>query len=66
MTVKHIYDCPNCGNDYQEQRAANEQQFITVCTRCNAADFIEVSSEVISENVERMKPEEIVEENNGV
>lgn len=61
MTVKYIYDCPACGNDYIEMRAADEAQFITRCTRCNDSDFVEVSTEVISEEVERV-PAPIVEE----
>jgi predicted nucleic acid-binding Zn ribbon protein len=53
MTVKYIYDCPNCGNDYTEMRAADESQFITRCTRCASADFVEVSSEVLAPEAER-------------
>ena len=62
MTVKYIYDCPSCGNDYQEQRAADESQFVTRCTRCGNADFVEVSTEVISETVERAEPPVVEEE----
>ena len=54
MTVKYIYDCPNCGNDYTEMRPADESQYVTRCTRCASADFVEVSSEVLSDVVERV------------
>ena len=65
MTVKYIYDCPNCGNDYTEMRAADESQFITCCTRCASADFIEVSSEVLAPEAERISAPEIIEETPG-
>jgi DNA-directed RNA polymerase subunit RPC12/RpoP len=62
MTVKYIYDCPNCGNDYIEKRAADESQFITRCTRCASADFVEISSEVLASEAERTSAPEIIEE----
>jgi peptide subunit release factor 1 (eRF1) len=34
MTVRYIYDCPKCGNDYTEQRAADELQHFLDCNKC--------------------------------
>jgi hypothetical protein len=53
MTVKYTYDCPNCGNDYIEMRAASENQFFEMCSACKIGKYIEVSVEIISEEVER-------------
>jgi len=53
MTVKYIYDCSNCGNDYIEMRAANENQFFEICSACKIGRYVEISTEIISEEIER-------------
>ena len=61
MTVKHNYQCAACKHDYTETRAADESAFFTKCVVCGA-DYVEVSSEVISETVERAPGIDPVEE----
>jgi peptide subunit release factor 1 (eRF1) len=34
MTIKYTYDCPSCGNDYTEQRTAEEPQYFSKCGKC--------------------------------
>lgn len=34
MTIKYMYDCPACGNDYAEQRTAEEPQYFSDCVKC--------------------------------
>jgi peptide subunit release factor 1 (eRF1) len=34
MTIRYIYDCPSCGNDYAEQRKAEEPQYFSNCSKC--------------------------------
>ena len=34
MTIKYKYDCPNCGNNYTEQRTAEEPQYFSDCSKC--------------------------------
>ncbi len=54
MTVKFEYKCNNCGNDYVEQRAADEPLFFLNCTNCKNGEHELVASTVISETVERV------------
>ena len=34
MTIKYLYNCPSCSNDYIEQRMAEEQQYFSKCSKC--------------------------------
>ena len=34
MTIRYTYNCPSCGNDYIEQRIAEEQQYFSQCDKC--------------------------------
>ena len=34
MTIRYTYDCPSCGNDYTEQRTAEEPQYFLKCSKC--------------------------------
>jgi peptide subunit release factor 1 (eRF1) len=34
MTIRYTYDCPSCGNDYIEQRTAEESQYFSKCSKC--------------------------------
>jgi DNA-directed RNA polymerase subunit RPC12/RpoP len=34
-SIKYEYKCPQCGNDYIEQRNPEELQFFTNCFVCN-------------------------------
>jgi peptide subunit release factor 1 (eRF1) len=34
MTIRYTYDCPSCGNDYTEQRTAEEPQYFSKCSKC--------------------------------
>jgi peptide subunit release factor 1 (eRF1) len=34
MTIRYTYDCPSCGNNYIEQRTAEEPQYFSKCSKC--------------------------------
>ena len=53
MTVKYEYKSTCCGNEYVEQRAADESAFVTTCNNCGIAEYELVKETVISETVER-------------
>lgn len=40
---KYFYKCPNCGNDYLEQRDIDDPQFFTTCNSCKQAEYVEVT-----------------------
>ena len=35
MTIKYIYKCPACSNNYIEQRTAEESQYFSNCSKCD-------------------------------
>ena len=53
MTVKYNYICNECKSEYVEQRGAEDVQIFTDCQTCESGTYNEVSSEVISNSVER-------------
>lgn len=55
MTVRYEYKCGKCGFVYIEQRPANEEQIYKVCYVCKEGDFVEVSSEVLALQAERVE-----------
>ncbi len=59
MTVKYNYKCSLCSHEYLEMRAADEAQFFVKCGACKDGDYVEESTEVISETVERSGPPEV-------
>jgi peptide subunit release factor 1 (eRF1) len=34
MTIRYTYNCPSCGNNYVEQRTAEEPQYFSKCNKC--------------------------------
>ena len=56
-TIKHIYECESCGNDYIEQRRPEEvNAYFTKCPMCNG-NFIEISTEELTHE----EPEVIID-----
>jgi DNA-directed RNA polymerase subunit RPC12/RpoP len=35
MTIRYTYNCPSCGVDYLEQRAVDQPQVYSKCSRCD-------------------------------
>lgn len=64
MTIKYIYECNSCGNDYIEQRGKDEPNaYFTICHACKSGNYQEVLQEVIAIEPERVAaPAEIIEE----
>jgi peptide subunit release factor 1 (eRF1) len=46
MTIRYTYDCSSCGNDYVEQRTAEEPQYFSKCSKCDT-EFNLVSEQPI-------------------
>ena len=62
MTVKYEYKSTCCEHEYMEMRAADEPMFFPICNRCKTANYELVNETVLSETVERVAADVVVEE----